>query len=348
MTTSDTPSQGIGLAEAANQFGALLSGETGKQTPKQASEDNAPADNAEALEATASTDETPDADEAPLPPNEDGEDTLDEGSEDADAAADEEGEADEAPDPMDALHTVKIDGKVEQVPLKELVNGYQRQADYTRKTMALQAERQTVHQQYAEVQQERAQYGELLNALAGQLSQQVANEPDWDALYAENPLEYVRQKDLHRESQEQLAAAQSEQQRLNYLQTQEEVARLTNQVQDARAKLHDAFPAWKDEKRWKADRVKIREYGLKAGYSERELDRAYDNRAVALLYKSMRYDELRAQRPQAQRKQAPVLSRPSAPQSTPMRKASEVTRDKQRLSQTGRVSDAAKLFERLI
>lgn len=346
MTTSDTPSQGIGLTEAANQFGALLSGSTEKQTPKPDSEENAPAEDAEALEATASEDETPDADEAPVA--DDSDEASEEGPEGEEAAADEEGEADEAPDPMEQLHTVKIDGKEEQVPLKELINGYQRTADYTRKTMALAQERNQLHAEYQTVQQERAQYGELLNALSSQIETELAQEPDWDALYEQNPLEYVRQKDLFREKQEQLAAAQFEQQRISALQAQEEAARLSEQVKDARAKLHDAFPAWKDENKWKADRAKIREYGKKAGYSDAELDRAYDHRAVSLLYKAMRYDELRAQRPQPQRKQAPVMSRPSAPQSTPMRKANEVTRDKQRLAKTGHVSDAAKLFERLL
>lgn len=346
MTTSDTPSQGIGLSEAASQLGALLSGDTGKQTPKPRSEEIAPADDAEALEATSSEDETLEDDEAPAA--DDSDEASDEGSEDDEAAAEDDGEADDEADPMDALYTVKIDGKEAQVPLKELVNGYQRQADYTRKTMALQAERQSLHQQYGQVQQERAQYGELLNALASQLQSEAANEPDWDALYEENPLEYVRQKDLFRERQEQFAAAQSEMQRLSAMQMQEEVARLTQQVEVSRAQLHEAIPAWKDENRWKADRQKIREYGRKMGFDDAELDRAYDHRAVMLLYKSMRYDELRSQRPQPQRRQAPAIGRPSAPQGTTMRKATEVTRDKQRLAQTGHVKDAAKLFERLI
>lgn len=345
MTTSDTPSQGTGLAEAASQFEALLSGDTGKQTPKPSREENAPAEDAEALEALSDEDETLDEDEA-LPA--DAEDASEDSSEDEDAAADEEGEADEEADPMDALHTVKIDGKEEQVPLKELLNGYQRQADYTRKTMALQNERNYIREQAQQVQTERAQYGELLNALAGQLQEQTANEPDWDALYEQNPLEYVRQKDLYREQQEQLHAANAEMQRLGAMQAQEEAARLSEQVKEARTKLRDAIPAWADENKWKADRAKIREYGRKVGFSDGELDRAYDHRAVMMLYKSMRYDELRAQKPQPQRRQAPAINRPSAPQSTPMRKANEVTRDKQRLAATGHVKDAAKLFERIL
>lgn len=346
MTTSDTPSQGIGLTEAAAQFGALLSGDAGKQTPKPGSEENASAvDDAEALEADFPEDETLEADEAPAA--DDAEETSDEGSEDDEAAADD-GEADEAADPMDSLYTIKVDGKEEQVPLRELLKGYQRTADYTRKTMAVRERENVLNEQLDYVQTERAQYGELLNALSSQLQEQVAAEPDWDALYQQNPLEYVRQKDLHRERQEQLAAAHSEMQRLANLQAQEQAQQISRTVQESRAKLAEAIPAWKDENRWKADKAKIREYGKKLGFTEAELDRAYDHKAVLMLYKSMRFDELRANRPQPQRSKAPALARPNAPQTLTTRKVSEVTRDKQRLSKTGSVQDAAKLFERLL
>ena len=43
-------------------------------------------------------------------------------------------------------YTVKIGGEEQQVSLEELQNGYQRQADYTRKTQELAAERQRLQQ----------------------------------------------------------------------------------------------------------------------------------------------------------------------------------------------------------
>lgn len=346
MTNSDTPSQGIGLSEAADQFSALLSGKPEKQTPKQASEDEAPASEAEALEASSAEDETPDEGEAPAA--DDSDEAPEEGSEDEETTADEDGEAEDEVDPMEVLHTVKIDGKEEQVPLRELLNGYQRQADYTRKTMAVAEKEKFLSNEYAQVQQERAQYGELLNALSGQIQNELAQEPDWDALYEQNPLEYVRQKDLYREKQEQLVAAQSEMQRLSYLQAQEEAQQITAKVAEGKAKLAELIPAWRDEKVLKADRTKIREYGKKLGFTDAELDRAYDHRAVLLLYKSMRFDELRNNRPQPKRPAAPALAKSNAPQTLNTRKVSHVTRDKQRLAKSGHVSDAAKLFERLL
>jgi len=49
-------------------------------------------------------------------------------------------------EPVDESYTVKVDGSEEQVSLDELRDGYQRQADYTRKTQELAAERQRLQQ----------------------------------------------------------------------------------------------------------------------------------------------------------------------------------------------------------
>ena len=43
-------------------------------------------------------------------------------------------------------YTIKVDGEQQQVSLEELQNGYQRQADYTRKTQELASERQRLQQ----------------------------------------------------------------------------------------------------------------------------------------------------------------------------------------------------------
>ena len=46
----------------------------------------------------------------------------------------------------DGTYVVKIDGEEQQVSLNELQDGYQRQADYTRKTQELAEERQSLSQ----------------------------------------------------------------------------------------------------------------------------------------------------------------------------------------------------------
>jgi hypothetical protein len=333
MTTTDTPSQGIGLSEAASQFEALLSGSTGKQTPEPKAADESPADDdqAEALEASPE-DETP-ADEA--------------GAEEDEAAADDE-DAEEASDPMEQLVTVKIDGKEEQIPLKEAIAGYQRQADYSRKTGAVAEMRKQLDAEAQQVMAERAQYAQLLQVMQQQLSEAAEAEPNWERLYAEDPLEYVRQKDVWRERTERLQAATAEQQRVMALMQEQQVRQLQQTVQQGREKLKELVPAWKDSTRWEQDRVKVREYAQKLGYAPEEVSQVYDPRAVVAVYKAMKYDELMAKRPAPNPQNGPKPLRAGSPQAVPQRRHSEITKAKQRLAATGSIKDAAKLFEGLI
>lgn len=88
----------------------------------------------------------------------DGEDDADPAPETQDS---EEGQTTEpepenkAPEPQ--MYTVKVDGQELQVPLEELLNGYQRQADYSRKTQALADERRQLQAQMAQYQQPQTQ-----------------------------------------------------------------------------------------------------------------------------------------------------------------------------------------------
>lgn len=88
----------------------------------------------------------------------DGEDDEDPAPETQDS---EEGQTTEpepenkAPEPQ--MYTVKVDGQELQVPLEELLNGYQRQADYSRKTQALADERRQLQAQMAQYQQPQTQ-----------------------------------------------------------------------------------------------------------------------------------------------------------------------------------------------
>jgi len=215
--------------------------------------------------------------------------------------------------------------------------------------MAVSEMRKQIEAEANQIQQERAQYAQLLGALQQQLQETVQHEPDWERLYAEDPLEYVRQKDLYRENQERFQAASAEQQRVMNMMQQSQVQQLKEVVKQGREKLSETIPAWKDTARWEQDRVKLRQYAQKElGYGEEEVSQVYDPRAVVALYKAMRFDEIMAKRPAPNAQTGPKPMRAGSPQTAPARRTSEITRQKQRLAQTGSVKDAAKLFESLI
>lgn len=337
--TDGTPTQGTGISGAAQQFEAMMAAGDSANQPAPNEERATPeADEAEVL-ASNTTEETPS--DAP-----EGED---EGAVEEEATAEEE--APQQTDPLDQIVTVKVDGKEQEVTLREALNGYSRTADYSRKTMELAEQRKAMQAEFQAVQEERQQYAQLLTALSGQLQSLQPAEPDWETLYREDPLEYVRQKDLYRERQEKLVAAHSEMQRIQQLQAMEQQQALGGYVQEQFGKLVEALPQWKNPEVREAERAKIREYGTRLGFSDEELSQAYDHRAVLALYKAMKFDEMMSNKPK------PAAAQPGAPKavpaggqtnSVPKRAASEVTRAKQRLAKTGRVQDAASIFETLL
>ena len=337
--TDGTPTQGTGISGAAQQFEAMMAAADGETQNAPNEEVTTPeADEAEVL-ASETTDETPS--DAP-----EGED---EGAVEEEATAEEE--EPQQTDPLDQIVTVKVDGKEQEVTLREALNGYSRTADYSRKTMELAEQRKAMQAEFQAVQEERQQYAQLLTALSQQLQAQQPQEPDWERLYNEDPLEYVRQKDLYRERQEKLVAAQIEMQRVTQVQEQEAKRALADYVNAEKAKLFEVIPQWKNEEVYLAERGKLREYGNQLGFSDEELSQAYDHRAVTALYKAMKYDQMMANKPK------PAASQPGAPKAAPAggqtnvvpkRAATEVTRAKQRLAKSGRVQDAASIFETLL
>lgn len=342
-TTSDTSpaTGGTGIDNAAAAFERMLAPETARDPDDEAPEQKAEADEAEVLEADTS-DETPE-DEAEQA-EDDGED------EEADADAEE---AEQLDLPPDALVTVKVNGKEEQIPLKEAIAGYQRQADYSRKTAELAENRRVLEAEAQAIRIERAQYEALLPVLAEQLQTKLnaKTEADWQRLKLEDPLQYAIEREDWRAEQERAQAIQMEQQRLMQLRAMDEQRQLAQVVESERSKLVEAVPQFRDPKTWENARKQLREYGQRVGYSPDELGQAYDHRAVLTLWKAMQWDQMQSKQPV---KRATVIEakrpRAIAPGSanTPPRRVTETTRAKQRLAQTGRVTDAAKVFETLL
>lgn len=113
-------------------------------------------------------------------------------------------EQDEDSDPQD-WYTVKVGGEEIEVTLDEALKGYQRDADYRKKTMTLAEERKAV-------EQEKARIGQLV----GDLESFVRHEEesvDWEELRRENPEEYIARKDKLEQAQKAKEQAQKEQQK---------------------------------------------------------------------------------------------------------------------------------------
>lgn len=271
-----------------------------------------------------------DEDEAPA------EDESEEQSDDDET----EGEAEQQPD----LHAIKIDGQEQKVTLDELKAGYQREADYRRKTMAVADERKALEPEKAALATERARTTELLKALETALEAPTISQADLDYLRANNPAEYAAAVADQIQRDKQKDAAKAERQRLEGIAQQEEVTARKAALKDEGDKLIAARPDWKDPAKAKAVNAAIKGYAEAMGVTPQELDSVSDHRILIALHEAALYRQLVAKTPQTKAKVEQVKTAKPGNVSQPASKVSETTRAKQRLAKTGRVDDAAAVF----
>jgi hypothetical protein len=246
------------------------------------------------------------------------------------------------------VFTVKVDGKEIEVTLDELQKGYSRTQDYTRKTQQVAEARKAAEAELQAVRAEREQYAQLLGALSEQVKAAAEPQIDWDRLYREDPIEYVRQREVMRENKEKAAAIQAEQQRLAEIAQQEQM----QQFQAVKAKeaqaLIEAIPSWKDPAKAKAEKAMLVEFGQKMGFTPQELGNIFDHRVVLALRKAALYDQMQAKRQGIKpvTNNGPKPAKPGA--AGRVSQMSDSVRAKQRLAKTGRVEDAASAIELLL
>ena len=320
--------QATNLADAASAISAMLAPEKGQA---QVDETQPAEESEEDSTAAASEEDDSGVEDAPE------EDTSEEQS-----GEEEESEEQEQPQTF----TVKIDGKEVAVTLDELQKGYSRTQDYTRKTQQIAEVRKQVEAETQAVRAERGQYAQLLVALQAQLQ---ATEPqvDLDRLYHEDPIEWVRQKEVMRERVEKVQAIQAEQQRLYQTSQREQQQALEQQLVLQKDALLAALPSWKDSKVAKAEKALVVESAKNAGFSDEDLNSVYDHRLVLLLRKAGLYDQMMSKRQGIK----PVTNgpRPAKPGAAGrVSTTSESARAQQRLAKTGRVDDAADAIYKLL
>lgn len=251
----------------------------------------------------------------------------------------------EEPEEPARTFKVKVDGEEIEVPEDELLKGYSRTRDYTKKTQKLAEERKAFEAEFASVKSEREQYSKALEALKESL--QTAKEPDWDKLANEDPIEFVKQKELWRDRKEQKALIEAEQRRVAEQQAQEQQKAFQSYLEDEQSRLLDALPEWKDAKKAKSEKEKIANFALSLGYTESEVSQIYDHRAVVALRKAALYDEMmsKAKKQTEDVKNSPKTARPGSLQ--PATRSKEFAQARDQLRQRGRVDDFVTAFKAL-
>ncbi len=249
----------------------------------------------------------------------------------------------------DLKYTIKVDGEEFEVGIDELKNGYQRQADYTRKSQALAEQRKETEQIQSErmqLEQERQMYANGLQMLQEQQAAKLKDfdSVDWEALKAEDPYQYMIKKDEYRDAQERVNNIVAEQQAVQQEQARQAQQARAHFVQQEYTRLIDALPEWGDNK--STIRKDIQEYASSVGFRPEEINQLADHRSILVIKKAMEYDKLTTKVAPKKKavKKVPKVQKSGRGNSKEDVAAEKAKEKRARLKKSGKQDDAASLF----
>lgn len=248
-------------------------------------------------------------------------------------------------------YTVKIDGKDIEVTEDELLSGYSRQADYTRKSQVLAEQRKKMDEELAATQQERQQYQSQLEQFNLQADSKLEEfkSVDWTKLKEEDPMEYALKRDQYRELQENKRLVAEEQQNLAQKQQAEMQTKWNEELARQQEVMAQRLPEWNDPEKGPKLKQNIKSFALKKGFTEQEVDSLIDARSVDVLHKAMMYETLlEAKISQKKAKVVPKVQKPGAPSTKSEVNSEKVKQTRARLKRSGRVDDAALAIKSLM
>ncbi|MGI9293514.1 MAG: hypothetical protein ACR2PS_05980 [Pseudomonadales bacterium] len=258
--------------------GALLSSEADPE------EDTGQEEEVREHEAAPETELEPEGEEGLSPQEDEGEEEIVSEDEPDEQSAEE----------TETLYTIDIEGEEVQVTKAELLKGYRRQSDYTRKFQDLAEQKRQAEAESQQYLAATEKYIGTIQSLQQSLYQEGIEDPD-PAMEEIDPVGYLAAKDKARSRREQMAKLEQERQ-VTIQQHQTEAQKQFQSVVNAEnAKLLEKVPEWKDPKVSKTEKSKIREYGLSQGFSEQEMGGLADHRAILMLRKAMAYDALQGE-----------------------------------------------------
>jgi hypothetical protein len=327
MTPEESGSGTLTVSQAANAFEGLM------DTPANSSEQRAGELEAEqALEQEAE----------PQQEAEQVEEVVDD-----EAEVQEDDSQEEEPS-----YVIKAAGEEKEVPLSELIKGYQLGADYTKKTTEVAEQRKLVEAERGAIEEAkyaRDSYAQRLQAIDQFLTSQMPQE-DLQSLKENDPIGYAVKVAELSEKKEQLQAIRAEQSRIAQEQQSDYARAMSDRVQQEASKLAQVLPEFSDPAKGDNFRKEIRSYGKTLGFTEEELSQVYDSRHVLTLHKAMMYDKLQKSKPAITKKvnEAPRMLRAGTSGGNKQSDAQKITQQKNQLRTSGKVRDAAALFEQFL
>ena len=261
-----------------------------------------------------------------------------------DESEDEEVEVEDEP----VTYTVKSGGEEKEVTVEDLISGYQKGDDYTKKSQALAEQRKAVEAEAHAVQeamQLREQYAQRLDQVKV-LLENSDEQVDLDELKENDPITWSIKVAEKTENNKKLNLIQQEQNRLaqaHQKQVSEQQAKL---VAHEAEMLTSKVKEFSDPKKAEQIKGEIRNFGKSIGFSDQELAQVYDHRHVMVLQKAMAYDRIQKAKAGVTKKvaKAPKMAK----QGNKVAKTDLFTKQKKRLKQSGSLADATEVFKNFL
>lgn len=246
---------------------------------------------------------------------------------------------------------VKAAGEEREVTFDELVDGYQKGLDYTKKSQSVAEQRKAVEAERIAIEQAkqaRDAYSQRLSLIEQFLSKQNEGE-DLNALKEVDPIGYAVKVAERTEREKQLQMVQAEQQRMRQQQFAEQQAVLQQHIQQEAKRLAEVIPEYAGDKGNEV-RQSIRSFAKEIGFTDQELSQAYDSRQVQVLWMAAQYAKLQKQKPELTKKMqnAPKMLSPGVAANQKNAADESTKKAHSQLRKSGKVSDAAALFERML
>ena len=241
-------------------------------------------------------------------------------------------------------YTVKVDGEEFEVSLEELRDGYQRQADYTRKSQSLAEQRKAYEANLQAVQKEREEYSKALDFLSSQQNADLERfkNIDWVSLKQDDPMEYMEKRLEFQDAQDKIAHVNTERARVVEQATQDTQNFLQEKLQEEAKILAEKLPEYADPS--STLRNDIRQYTLGLGFSPEDVDGITDHKVVLVLHKAMMADKGIKSASTKKSKSVPKVVKSGTPQTKAQKAKKGVQAKRERLAKTGHTRDAANVF----
>ena len=191
------------------------------------------------------------------------------------------------------LHQVIVNGEKIDVDLEELKAGYQKDADYRRKTEELAIEKRELKAEEDRLKNQYSTKMDDLNSLVATLNAEINNDmnsKELDALWEEDPTEAAK---VDRRIQKRKQTIQQAQQKLrDHQQTQfQEILR------DEQRKLHLKHPEIADPIKGATVKSNIMDYLSSKGFSNEDVGRIYDSRYFDVIIDGMNFQKTKSVKP---------------------------------------------------